>query len=107
MNLLKVFIIVVMTASISLLLSSKLQAVDHPWDDNKGDTTTIVGSTPDIGNEPRPIFVTSITSRILAWTRIFFLEIKSVLLGVEKNDISVRPPAGNTRKSNSPFDSRK
>ena len=107
MNLLKAFIIVVMTASISLLLSSKLQAVDHPWDDNKGDTTTIVGSTPQIGNEPRPVIVTSITSRFIAWTRIFFLEIKSVLLGAERNDISVRPAAGNTRRSNNPFDSRK
>lgn len=107
MNLLKVFIAVVMTASISLLLSSNLQAVDHPWDDNKGDTTTIVGASPQVGDTPRPVVTTSITSRFFEWARIFFLEIKGVLLGVEKTDVSVKPPTGKTGKNFSSFDRKK
>ncbi len=106
MNLLKVFITVVITASISILLSNTVWAVDHPWDDNKVDTTTIVGSNPQSGETSGPNTPTIFT-RFSEWTRLFFLEIKSVLVGEEKNGVGGKPPAGKARKGTLPFESKK
>ncbi len=107
MNLLKLFITVVITASISFLLTKPLQAVDHPWDDLKGDTTTIVGSQPKTGNDVDETATPTIVSRIGNWTRLFFLEIKNVLVGFERHDVSVKPPTGKKPRAVSSYDRRK
>jgi hypothetical protein len=105
MNLLKVFIAVVIAASLSLLYFDSALAVDHPWDDNKCDTTTTVGTVHQQGN-PKPSD-TSIIARISDWTRLFFLEIKSVLIGELKGEVGTNPPAGRGRKSSFPIDNKK
>lgn len=108
MNLLRLLITVVITASISFLLTKPLQAVDHPWDDMKGDTTTIVGSHPNVGNEPSETTTPTIISSIGNWTRLFFIEVKRVLIGFsEKNEVSVKPPTGKDAKSRFPYDSKR
>lgn len=105
MNLLRLLITVVITASISFLLTKPLQAVDHPWDDNKGDTTTIVGSLPNVGNETNETTTPTIISRLGNWTRLFFIEIKSVLIGFSgKDEVSVKPPTGKDAKTRYPYD---
>lgn len=94
MNLLRVLITVVITASISFLLTKPLHAVDHPWDDNKGDTTTIVGAQPHVDVEQPATSTPTIVSRIGNWTRLLFLEIKNVLVGSKRDEIAVKPPTG-------------
>ncbi len=107
MILLRLLITVVITASISFLLTGPAHAVDHPWDDNKGDTNTIVGSQPNVGDEADETTTPTIVSRIGNWTRLFFLEIKSVLIGIERSDVSVKPPTGRKPKTAFPYDGKK
>lgn len=105
MNLLKVFITVVIAASLSLLYFDSALAVDHPWDDSKGDSSTTVGTVYQQGN-PKPIGPT-IISRISDWTRLLFFEIKSVLIGEMKGEVGTNPPAVRGRKSSFPTENKK
>ncbi len=107
MNLLRLLITVVITASISFLLAGPVKAVDHPWDDNKGDTNTIVGSQPNVGSDVDETTTPTIVSRIGNWTRLFFLEIKSVLVGIERSELSVKPPTGRKPKTVFPYDGKR
>ncbi len=107
MNLLKLLTLVVFTASISLLLPTSAQAVDHPWDDRPTDTTT-VGYKPQNGSTDGPKPNTPIITRIIEWTRLFFLEVRSVFLGNSvKSDLTANPPQGSDKRIMYPVGTRR
>jgi len=106
MNLLKLLTVVVFAASIFLLLPAAAQAVDHPWDDRPTDTTT-VGWKPESGATDTPRPNTPVITRIFEWTRFFILEVKSVFIGGERNDTSVKPTTGSNKRIDSPVKNRK
>ncbi len=106
MNLLKLLTLLVFTASISLLLPKAAQAVDHPWDDRPTDTTT-VGYKPQNGSTDGPSPNAPIITRIIEWTRTFFLEVRSVFLGNNaKSELTVNPPKGSDKRIMYPVGTR-
>ncbi len=100
-NLLRLLTVVVVTASIFLLLPSQLRAVDHPWDDRPGDSTSLGTKNPIANNPPKPRVPT--ITRIIDTIRGLIGDLRAVLIDgkdkIEVPDQNGDPPRKSTRFS--------
>lgn len=89
MNLLKVLLLAICAASLSILFSTTAVATDHPWDDNSMDTGKIVGTVPVSGTEGT-VVVTPIVQRFQIWARGVIKEIAGIIGWRERHDVEVK-----------------
>ena len=105
MNLLKVIMMMILAASLSVILNNTAYATDHPWDDDVVDSSEGTGYSNEGGTPtPKPEIDKPILRRLTNWAREYFRNFS--IWGMR---VAARPETRKqeTRKFESPVSQRK
>jgi hypothetical protein len=107
MNQLKIILLTVCAASLSLIFCSTAVATDHPWDDNTIDTTGKVHVAPIEGGTKQPGYEGPVIQKIKFWVSNFLRQIKGVFVTGAQPEIEVKPQDPHRRHVMNPVGYRK
>lgn len=102
MNLLKILLLTVCAASLSLIFSSTAVATDHPWDDNTIDSGGTVHVAPIEGGTKNPGYEGPVIQRIKLWVSNFLRQVKGIFVAGAQPEIEVKPQDPHRRHALNP-----